>query len=237
MAIAELIPLHEMTDPELRLLSAEVFERVSDETVQTYLGSLMLHGVVRRHTDSPTTSYNSLRRIQQGMRSESPSPVSAYAIRTAMVDGEPHVDGYVGMASLQPDLPLRAQQLPIPPPYARQLGKLPVVGPALFSREVLTEGPNAVAWVDPRVPDAAAMTETAQFELRQQPEAYGRLWRIIPENVAYSGPQPLATVMHNAGYDPSPDGHSHYFDDLEVGKDRPLPASVLYSASAIDTAA
>lgn len=228
----ELVPVTGMSDAELKRFAEETYTRVRDETVRTRLSSLMLHGVVRRHSESPDASYEGYKSVRAQMAA---GTMAAYGV-CASSFADCHDGGeFVGTASMQPGLELRRQALPLPPPYARRLGSIPIIGGA-FSSEYPTTGPNAVAWVDPRVTGESELTAAAQYQLRQQPEATGMLWRLVPEAAVYSQEHAMHVVMEEAGFRPHAAGGSYYYDDQEVGRRQLPPLSVLYEAPALQAA-
>lgn len=196
----ELVPMRACSPVYATAHWFAVHEQAQDKDLRRRLSARHLWGVVARSASSSTEH------IDKVWEAEPEDLRAFFMIKNASA---------VGMATIQPKLPLFRQRLPLPAKLTRN----PVLGQSMD-----VPGPNVAAWNTAEVDDYGALHK-AYHDLRAMTEDTGS-WTVEPVRSS----KDVHTAIKDAGYVPSEYGQRH-FDDYESGW-RILPPSILYVSPA-----
>lgn len=160
MSQLEFIPLANHSTSEAREVGADIYGLLQKSEVVKSLRARNLLGLVARHTVSPERSADSMESL---LNPQKQKMLQAFVIRAAGTETT------VGMATIQHDLQLHKQRLPLSAKITRRLRPL-------LSAHVEVEGANVSAWTDyTRVDGSGLYTdihESYKFLKGKAPESW-----------------------------------------------------------------
>jgi hypothetical protein len=217
----QILPLNELTDPEIADWQAGLSDLLAGEGVRTRLRDLHLPSVLARHIPS----YDGAWTAERGL----------LAARAAMNEGRgdtlllvrkrfTSVLGYLaGIACTQPDVPLHEQRLPLPSVAAR---RLPGMTKLVFPESV---GIKISVWLDPATPNQLGNLRLVYGTLQGHLPTDKMPWTILPTDSVRTAADYSSALVYT-GFEPC--GHG-YYDDHQEGAGR-LPKSHWYIPRAED---